>query len=180
MARLGLDLYLEMLEEAVSKVKGEPSREALETELSIGLPAFIPDGYISDAGQRLKYYKTLASTREGKELHDIELELRDLYGPLPPELNNFLAVLDLKRLLGKLQAVKADISGERLKLVWNESSTAVDPSRLVSWVGATNATRGAKVRLLPPAALEYGLAVDLPVPERLREAMLDLNRLLED
>ena len=106
--------------------------------------------------------------------------MRDLYGPLPPELNNFLAVLDLKRLLGKLQAVKADISGERLKLVWNESSTAVDPSRLVSWVGATNATRGAKVRLLPPAALEYGLAVDLPVPERLREAMLDLNRLLED
>ncbi len=180
MARLGLDLYLEMLEEAVSKVKGEPSREAVETELSIALPAFIPDAYISDAGQRLKYYKTLASTREGKELHDIELELRDLYGPLPPELNNFLAVLDLKRLLGKLQAVKADISGERLKLVWSESSTAVDPSRLVNWVGAVNATRGAKVRLLPPAALEYSLAESLPVPERLREAMLDLNRLLED
>ncbi len=179
MARLGLDLYLEMLEEAVGKLKGEPMREVLETELSIGLPAFIPDGYISDAGQRLKYYKTLASMQDERGLHDVELELRDLYGPLPPELDNFLAVLALKQLLGKLQAAKADVFSQKLKLAWAETATAVEPSRLVNWVAAVNAA-GANVRVLPPAGLEYELDQNLPVPERLRGAAQSLRKLLAD
>ena len=177
MARLGLDLYLEMLEEAVGKLKGEPRQEVLETELSIGLPAFIPDSYISDAGQRLKYYKTLASMQDERGLQDVELELRDLYGPLPAELENFLAVLGLKQLLGKLQVTKADVFGEKLKLTWAETATAVEPSRLVNWVGAVNAA-GKKVRLSPPAGLEYELLQGLPVPERLRDAGTSLRKLL--
>ena len=180
MARLGLDLYLEMLEEAVGKLKGEPAREALETELTIGLPAFIPDTYINDAGQRLKYYKTLASMHGERELHDVELELRDLYGPLPAELGNFLAVLSLKQLLGKLQVTKADIFGEKLKLTWAETSTAVDPSRLVAWLAEMGGAKGIKVRALPPAGLEYGLDANLPVPERLHNAAQNLRKLLVD
>ena len=180
MARLGLDLYLEMLEEAVSKLKGEPVRETQETELSIGLPAFIPDNYISDAGQRLKYYKILASVQDERALHDVELELRDLFGPLPDELNNFLAVLGLKRLLGKLQAIKADIFNEKLRLVWNETATAVEPSRLVNWLGTMGGARGVPVRLLPPAGLEYGLDSSLPIPDRLRAAAQNLSELLDN
>ncbi len=179
MARLGLDLYLEMLEEAVGKLKGEPRQEALETELSIGLPAFIPDTYISDAGQRLKYYKTLASTQDERGLHDAELELRDLYGPLPAELENFLAVLALKQLLSKLQVAKADVFGEKLKLTWAETATAVEPSRLVNWLGDMN-NAGVSVRLLPPAGLQYELERSLPVPERLRGAARNLRKLLAD
>ena len=179
MARLGLDLYLEMLEEAVSKLKGEPSREVRETELSIGLPAFIPDSYINDAGQRLKYYKILASVQDERALHDVELELRDLYGPLPDELNNFLAVLGLKRLLSQLQVAKADIFSEKLRLFWSENATAVEPSRLVNWLGAMTGAKGIAVRLLPPAGLEYGLNAGQAIPDRLREAVQNLRELLE-
>ena len=179
MARLGLDLYLEMLEEAVSKLKGEPSREVRETELSIGLPAFIPDSYINDAGQRLKYYKILASVQDERALHDVELELRDLYGPLPDELNNFLAVLGLKRLLSQLQVAKADIFSEKLRLFWSENATAVEPSRLVNWLGAMTGAKGIAVRLLPPAGLEYGLNAGQAIPDRLREAAQNLRELLE-
>ena len=170
---------LEMLEEAVSRLKGEPAREEVETELSIGLPAFIPDTYISDAGQRLKYYKTLASMPDERGLHDVELELRDLYGALPAELSNFMAVLALKLLLCKLQVAKADVFGEKLKLTWPETVSVIDPSRLVNWVAAANAA-GARVRLLPPAGLEYELDPGLPIPERLNRAAQNLRKLLAD
>ena len=54
MARVGLDLYLEMLEDAVARLKGEEELLRTETEINLGIPAHIPDSYIEDAHERLK------------------------------------------------------------------------------------------------------------------------------
>ena len=150
MTRLGLDLYLEMLEEEVARLKGDPPREAAEPELNIGLAAHIPETYIGDARERLKFYKALSSAPDAATLQDVEMELRDRFGPCPPELRNFLAVLVLKRFLASLQVVRADIHPERLRLVWDERQTAIAPERLVAWVAA----RQGRARLVPPATLE--------------------------
>lgn len=64
MNRLGLDLFLEMLEEAVAKLKGEPVQSHPETELSIGVPAFIPETYMRK--QRAPALLRLALLRPGR------------------------------------------------------------------------------------------------------------------
>ena len=69
--------------------------------------------------------------------------------------------------------------GEKLKLTWAETATAVEPSRLVNWLGDMN-NAGVSVRLLPPAGLQYELERSLPVPERLRGAARNLRKLLAD
>lgn len=65
MGRVGLDLYLEMLEEAVARLKGTPVTQDVETELNLGLPAHIPQSYIEDGRERLRCYKALTSATSG-------------------------------------------------------------------------------------------------------------------
>ncbi len=150
MTRLGLDLFLEMLEEAVAKLKGEPLAEHAETEVSLSLPAHIPEGYIGDPRERLKYYKALSSAATPTAQQDIELEMRDRFGPWPEELGNFLAVLSFKRFLRSLGVPKADIRTDGLRLNFHEKESGLDAAKLLPWVMANQE----RVRLLPPAGLD--------------------------
>lgn len=173
MARVGLDLYLEMLEDAVTRLKDGKSLEVRETELSIAIPALIPASYMQDANLRLKYYKALSSAPEASALQDVELEIRDLFGPLPEELVNFIAVLVLKRFLGTLQVARADIFSDKVKLAWSAGSEAIDPAAFVAWVGK----QAGRARVLPPNALEYTLDASLSLPQRLLAVCDDLQGL---
>lgn len=174
MARVGLDLYLEMLEEAVNRLRGDKQLEVKETELSIAVPALIPADYIADSGERLNYYKALSSATDAQAQQDVELEIRDRYGPLPDKLINFTAILGLKRFLSRLQVAKADIFESKLKLTWSDSSKAVDPEKFVDWV----ARRPVKAKVLQNG-LEYALDMRLSLPERLLAVCDDMRELLE-
>lgn len=156
MQRLGLDLFLEMLEEAVAKMRGQPLRESVETELNIGVEAHIPEQYIADSRERLRYYKILSSTADAAARREVEFELRDRFGPLPPQLDNFLAVLSFKRHLADWGVTKADIYPDRLKMHFSEKHSSLDPARLIAWVSASKG----RAKLQPPAALELMLAGD--------------------
>ena len=90
MARVGIELYLEMLEDAVTRLKGEGETLRTETEMNLGLPAHIPDTYIGDGRERLKYYKMLSSAPDGSARQEVVMELRDRFGPLPEELETFV------------------------------------------------------------------------------------------
>jgi transcription-repair coupling factor (superfamily II helicase) len=152
--RIGLDMFLEMLEEAVAKMRGKPLREELQTELNLGVAAHIPEKYIEDGRERLRYYKILSSVLDEAGQREIEFELRDRFGNFPPELENFLAVLDFKRRLGSWGVARADIFPDRLKMHFSEKHAGLDPATLVAWVAAS---RG-KARIHPPAVLELMLA----------------------
>jgi transcription-repair coupling factor (superfamily II helicase) len=172
MQRLGLDLFLEMLEEAVAKMRGEPLREEVETELNLGIEAHIPEKYIEDSKERLRYYKMLSSAADASIRKEIEFELRDRFGAIPTELENFLAVLDFKRYLSKWGVTKADIFPDRLKMHFGENTAKFDPGALVAWVAGS---RG-KARLHPPSTLELMLA-GVTVSDKLQAAYEALSRL---
>ncbi len=172
MSRLGLDLFLEMLEEAVAKLKGAPVRQEAETEINLGVPAHIPEAYIGDAQLRLKYYKSLSSAVDDAAQEDIELEMRDRFGPWPETVANFLAVLSFKRFLCGLGALRSDVYPDRVRLVFSEDCPGLDPVKLVPWV---TAGRG-RARLLPPAGLELNLSPGT-LDEQLRGIRSELSLL---
>lgn len=176
MTRVGLELFLEMLEEAVTRLKGDPPRESVETELNIGIPAHIPEGYIEDARDRLRFYKALSSATDAAAQQDIEMEMRDRYGVFPPELETFLALLVLKRQLRRMQVQRADIYPDKVRLVWDERQTAVDIGRLIEWVGQ----HADRARLQPPATLEWRLDTGLAAGARLDAMRGELFRLVPD
>ena len=174
MSRVGLDLYLEMLEEAVSRLKGMPAAIQAETELNIGLPAHIPQTYIADGRERLRCYKALSSAVDGPAREEVALSLRDRFGAFPVELENFLAVLDFKQFLSEMQVQRADITQDHVKLVWADGQDAVSPEKLVALAAETPGAR-----LLPPAGLFCPLPQGMSVGEGLNaiRAKLETARL---
>ncbi|CAM2057771.1 Transcription-repair-coupling factor [Desulfovibrionales bacterium] len=173
-AKVGLDLFLEMLKEEIQRLKGVPMREETEPELGIAFPAHIPEAYIIDPRERLHYYKSLSSATREDQLQDLVTEMRDRFGSLPDELVVFLAILSLKRCLSGLQVLRADIHPDKLKLVWGESTCAIAPERLISWV----LKRKTWAKLIPPASLELRLDERLSIPDRLRQVSQQLEMLL--
>ncbi|MDR0827668.1 MAG: transcription-repair coupling factor [Desulfovibrio sp.] len=153
--RVGLDLFLEMLEQAVAELKGAPAQNRLETELTLGVPAFIPESYMREAKDRMRYYKILSSVQEEAAMRDAVLEISDRFGRLPQELENFVAVLNFKRYLGKHEVNKADIFPDRLRLTF-AGDARLDPARLVAFVLDARA-KNARMRLVPPGTLELSL-----------------------
>ena len=172
MSRVGLELYLEMLEEAVGRLKGTPSALAVETELTLGLPAHIPASYIDDGRERLRCYKALTSAVGGAAREEAALSMRDRFGPFPEELTNFLAVLDFKQFLTELQVQRADVHRDHLRMFWPEGQTAVQPERIVKL-----AAKMPGARLHPPAGLTLPLAADLPFSEGLQKVRVALEEI---
>lgn len=153
MQRVGLDLFLEMLEEAVAKLRGQPLRESVQTELNLGVAAHIPESYIADSRERLRYYKALSSAGDAAAQREVEFELRDRFGPVPRELANFFGVLNFKRHLADWGVIRADIHENNIRLQFDERQARLDPAVLVAWVQAGKG----RARIHPPAVLDYAL-----------------------
>jgi len=160
-ARIGLDMFLEMLADEVRRLKGEPVREHMEPELVLGVDARIPERYVPEASDRLRLYKALSTARTEDGLAERMAEMRDRFGPPPPEVENFRAALVIKQILARLGANKAEIAPNRLVVSFEAEGAAVSPERLVAFV--TN--HGDGVRLLPPGRLALPLDQQVPLPQ---------------
>jgi transcription-repair coupling factor (superfamily II helicase) len=89
-AEVGFDLYVKLLEEAVKELKGEPIEARVETRIETDIAAYIPNTYVEDDKQRMVFYKRLIETRKVDDVHHLEIELEDRYGPIPDEARNLL------------------------------------------------------------------------------------------
>jgi transcription-repair coupling factor (superfamily II helicase) len=95
-AAVGYDLYVQMVSEAVSELKGEPVHEPAEVKLEIPVNANLPATYIERADLRLEAYRRLAMVKTQDEVEDIRNEWLDRYGPIPDESEILLKVALLR------------------------------------------------------------------------------------
>lgn len=93
---VGYEMYMQMLEQAINELKGTSTAEEWEPEIRLRVPAFIPEAYVQDPGQRLSLYKRLASLKTDDQLIGLEGELSDRFGPISQEVKNLLQVLRIK------------------------------------------------------------------------------------
>jgi len=104
--QVGLDTYLRLLEKTVERLrKGETEEEYPDPDVSLAGPAFLPEGYVSDSGQKLHLYRRLSRVRARAEIDGLRLELADRFGPLPREVQRLLDATTL-RMLGRAVGVE--------------------------------------------------------------------------
>jgi transcription-repair coupling factor (superfamily II helicase) len=115
-AAVGYEMYLKLMENAVSELKGKPVIESLEPEINIIISAFIPESYIPDIDQRLSAYRRLTKMTELSEIADFKAELIDRFGVLPREAANLLLKIMLKVLSVKAGVKRLDLTGRKLVL----------------------------------------------------------------
>lgn len=174
-AKVGIDLFLEMLEEEVSRVRGESAQRASEPELNFVFEAHIPSDYVPDSKERLSLYKALSAAEDERSLVELEAEIRDRFGHLPKELETFFGVLRLKQTLAKLRAERAELYPGRAVVTWPEAGGAINLERLIRWVEDLEG----RARLLPPARLEVRYAEGYSMRQALEDTAVELEELLE-
>ncbi|MBH0209378.1 MAG: transcription-repair coupling factor, partial [Nitrospira sp.] len=67
-AAIGLDLYMQMVEQAVQRLKGHVIEEEPDPTLQLPVSAFIPEPYVTDPHHRLSLYKRLTACNQVGEL----------------------------------------------------------------------------------------------------------------
>ena len=135
---IGLSLYMELLEEAVKALKEgkEPTLAHVlsqRTEIDAGLPALLPDDYVTDIGTRLSLYKRLAGCGSDGEIDDMQTEIIDRFGTLPVQGQNLFELTRLRLRASALGIRRIDVTagGGRVEFT---AQTSVDPMLMIKLV----------------------------------------------
>jgi transcription-repair coupling factor (superfamily II helicase) len=155
---VGFGLYLELLDRAVAALREgrEPALEgplAAGAEVSLQLPALLPEDYMPDVHLRLQLYKRMAGAVDGERLDDLEAELIDRFGPLPPPARTLLVVHRLRQRAAALGIRRLEL-GPAAGLVEFHPQHRVEPGRVVRLVQRADA----RYRLDGPTRLRIRVA----------------------
>ncbi|MBR3737337.1 MAG: transcription-repair coupling factor, partial [Eubacterium sp.] len=94
MEAVGYDMYIKLLEEAVSEEKGERKEDEEEIECLIDLPvsANIPENYITSTQARIEMYKAIADIKSDADANDVYDELTDRFGTPPASVYGLVEI----------------------------------------------------------------------------------------
>ncbi|MFM8268708.1 MAG: transcription-repair coupling factor [Pseudomonadota bacterium] len=121
---IGIDLYMELLEEAVRELRGQEKRLQIEPEITLKIAAYFPESYLPDIGERILLYRRLSSIESEEALSEIESEIRDRLGTPPKEVVNLLGLMLLKLHLKRLHVLKMSCGPKRTSLQFAPSTPA--------------------------------------------------------
>jgi transcription-repair coupling factor (superfamily II helicase) len=165
---VGIELYQQMLEEAVADIKAGQGKDGgserdWTPQINLGLPVLIPETYVADLPVRLGLYRRIGGLSTDGENDAMAAELVDRFGPMPPEVDNLLQVVAIKRLCREAGVEKLDAGPKGVVLGFRGNRFA-NPGGLVAWVQA----RKDQVKLRPDHRL--ALLREMDLAERVRAA----------
>jgi transcription-repair coupling factor (superfamily II helicase) len=114
-AALGFELYLQMLDEAVTALEGEAFADGAEpVRLDVNVDAYVPADYIPYEQAKVDVHRRIAAAREVSDLGALREELEDRFGPVPGPLENLLLLQQARIKLGQAGAQTVTFRGGRL------------------------------------------------------------------
>jgi transcription-repair coupling factor (superfamily II helicase) len=120
---VGFDLYLRMLDETVQRLmRGDAPPRPQPSDVSMDIPAFLPDDYMESQEAKLDVYKRLARFETPQEIEAIREELRDRFGPLPPPAEAMLSLALLRVVGGALGIEGILVRGEEARITFRDSA----------------------------------------------------------
>lgn len=160
---VGIELYQQMLEEAVAEAKGGDQQIKVDhwsPQLALGLSVLIPEAYVPDLGVRLGLYRRLAEMTSTEELDAFAVELVDRFGAMPDAVKNLLDVVAVKQLCRRAGIEKVE-AGPKGAVISFRDGRLSRPENLVRFIN-THA-RVCKLRpdqaRLSPHACDAGRAL---------------------
>lgn len=128
MVKIGYELFLQMIEEAVKELKGELNNSR-ETEVASALPYFISAEYVEDVSLRFDYYRRFSKIQSEKDMRALLDDLTQVYGEMRPETENLGWIMLMKNIAGKAYAEKLAIHTGRVRITFDKD-TPVSPAKL--------------------------------------------------
>ena len=107
---VGLQLYTQLLQQAVSRLKGDVDAEELAAyereRIIIDLPiaAYIPSDWIEEMALRLQLYRRIGTVQDMASIEALRDEMRDRFGMLPHAVDGVLYQMQVKLLATPIHA----------------------------------------------------------------------------
>ena len=136
---IGVELYQQMLEEAVAAARQGGGLETLQTEekwspqIALGTSVLIPETYVEDLSVRMSLYRRLSDLVEPADIESFAAELIDRFGNLPPEVENLLDILKIKQLSRKAGIEQLD-AGPKGAVIGFHNNTPPNVPALMRWI----------------------------------------------
>jgi transcription-repair coupling factor (superfamily II helicase) len=163
-AAVGYELYCQLLDGAVRRLKNEPAEKLRPVHLELDVPAHIPRGYIESDRQRMEIYRRLVRCRSREELEQLEKDIKDAFGPYPPAVQTLLDLAEV-RILAQPYRIRS-ISQKQPDLIFTVDEMALLEPIFAASPGSPRIADPHTVHLrLSPAYFEPGTL--LPVLRRM-------------
>ncbi|MDN5346479.1 MAG: hypothetical protein PWP65_43 [Clostridia bacterium] len=122
MLAVGFDLYCQLLEEAVRKLRGQPAppkTEVAGAPVELAVEAFLSNSYVPEESLKMELYQRLITARTLAEVEEIAAEMEDRFGPPPQPARNLLAIARLRLLAQEVGVLAVRQQGKEVELKIN-------------------------------------------------------------
>ena len=131
---VGFELYCQLLKQSVSSLKGEKTKPRVEVAVKLDFltdekveddsgnlapfahHATLPHSYVPEPRHRIDIYRKLAQANDKNALKELEKELRDRFGPLPPTVEMLLQIAELKVLAAEKSVTEIEVKDGKVML----------------------------------------------------------------
>jgi transcription-repair coupling factor (superfamily II helicase) len=135
---VGFSLYSELLARAVAAMREgkEVDLEGSlhqETDIDLHISALIPEDWLGDIHTRLTLYKRIASAPDESALRDLQVEMIDRFGLLPPQTKHLFQIAELRQKARAIGISRIDFgeTGGRIEFA---EDTSANPAALLELI----------------------------------------------
>ena len=134
---VGIELYQQMLEEAVAQAKSGISDEEFEDswspQINVGASVMIPERYVKDLNLRMSLYRRIADLHDKRDIDAFGAELIDRFGKLPEEVEHLLKIIEIKQYCRRAGIEKIE-TGPKGAIVAFRNSKFANPAGLIEFL----------------------------------------------
>jgi len=111
-ATVGYEMYCQLLEEAVARLRDEVPLSGTDTSVEIGVTASIPRGWIPSDLRRMEAYRRIGQADSLEHLEQTSRDLSSAYGDPPDQVRQLLGLAEV-RLAAALMGIRAILIHEQ-------------------------------------------------------------------
>jgi transcription-repair coupling factor (superfamily II helicase) len=118
---VGIDTYMRLLERTVTRLRdgeAEVAADDARPDVSLSGSALLPDEFVPDESQKLHLYRRLSRMSDAREVDGLREEIRDRFGPLPPEAERLLDGEEIRILGSRLGIERIFVRGREARLTF--------------------------------------------------------------
>lgn len=127
-ASVGFELYCQLLEQSIRKLKKLPPERIVEVKVRIDFLDLRPDSadekalcclpvhFIEDEALRVEMYRRIAALPTREKVESLAMEMRDRFGRLPPAVENLLQVARIRIAAADLKLSEVDVQQNKVFL----------------------------------------------------------------
>jgi transcription-repair coupling factor (superfamily II helicase) len=151
---VGIELYQQMLEEAVVQAKSSANDDetdgAWSPQINVGASVMIPERFVKDLNLRMSLYRRIAELKSRKDIDAFGAELIDRFGKLPEEVEHLLKVIEIKQYC-KIASIEKIETGPKGAIITFRNSKFPNPPGLIDFL----TKQGTITKLRPDHKLVY-------------------------